>query len=1272
MKRFWGVAVSVAILAWATAAHAQVSITGGIAGTVIDSTDALVPGATVTVVDLGTGAKKTASTNADGAFAFRDLNFGSYSVTVALPGFQSAVYNKVIVEAGRTTDLRVRLAVGTVGENITVEGKTPVLEMSSNVISSTLNNKDVNELPIAGRNAFTFARLVPGAVAPQGTGSTHFNGMPGGTINPTIDGVNNSSNGFKSGGTSFFGTVPARLGAVEQVTVETAGLGGDDGVTGGVNLKFVTRRGTNRYTGSFFEQYRTDKLNANTFGNVARGLPKPELRRHDFGGNFGGPIIRKGALANKLFVFANYEVEYIPQSANQTNTILTEAARQGTFQYNTAAGEARSVNVYQLAAAAGFQSTPDPTMAALLAQEASARAYGKTEPGGNLRVETLSWLEPQKQINYYPTVRLDYQIRPNLSFMTSYNRYNQDSQGRRVWPIPGFPINSDTFDSGWWVWSTGTNWTIGSSMHNEVRFGIQHSGDTNEVGRQAEFFELNGIVNGKPARFVLPLVSLLVADNAPVIGRHYITTLTDTLTMVKGSHTFKFGGNYRDTQWRDRALSGSGTGGYLGLPRYSLGIATGDPVANAFTAATIPGAANADLTAAQSLYALLTGRVTEVRTGGVVDPNTLQYSSSVYSENWTSAQFAGLFVQDQWRVNRNLTLNYGLRYEMNTPPYNHTGTVAFPDDANIYGPSTALFAPGQLNGVQNPVFARAKTAAPTDWLNLAPRIGFAWTPHFEGGLLGAILGKGEETVIRGGWDITYFDEGTNMFASTAGANTGQSQALVASSGTQFAPGSLTLQSPLPAFQASPASYQEVWNQSEIAFVNGLGSMFSDLETGYVKAWNIGVQRQVAKDTVLEVRYLGNRADKLWHAFSLNEVNIFENGFLDDFKRAQTNLAINESAGSTGFANQGRPGQVETPIFDAAFGARGAATALPANQAYTNANFISDLRNGEAGRLAGRLATSATYLCRMVGSTFSPCVSAGRNFTAPGPYAMNFFQVNPYAVSGLTVVDDDGWSDYHALQLQLRRRYANWLTANVNYTLARNEGNVFADNATQSANWFTLRDKSRNDGPAPFDVRHVLQTYGTYDLPVGRGRHYNIDNSVLNAIAGGWTFGAIFTVQSGTPFRLTSGRQTVVSGSDGGVVIANGHTVEEIQKLLRIRSHPTAGSKYWADEKLIGPDGRANPEYLTVPTTPGEWGQLITLRGMPVWAFDASFNKTTGFIGKSNITVHVTLQNLLNRPVWSTPGFLGSADITSTTFGVSTNPVNNGTPRNVYLRATVRF
>jgi hypothetical protein len=300
------------------------------------------------------------------------------------------------------------------------------------------------------------------------------------------------------------------------------------------------------------------------------------------------------------------------------------------------------------------------------------------------------------------------------------------------------------------------------------------------------------------------------------------------------------------------------------------------------------------------------------------------------------------------------------------------------------------------------------------------------------------------------------------------------------------------------------------------------------------------------------------------------------------------------------------------------------------------------------------------------------VTGGRTFTAPGPYPMNFFQVNPYAVNGLTVVDDDGWSDYHGLQLQFRRRYANWLSANVNYTLGKNNGNVFADNATQGANYFTLRNKAMNDGPAPHDVRHVLQAYGTYDLPFGNDRHFKIGNRVLNALAGGWTLGAVFTAQSGTPFRLTSGRQTV-NGQDAGVVLQNGHTVKDIQNLIRIRNHPTvAASRYWADEKLIGPDGRVNPEYLAPPTTAGEWGQIIYLRGRNPWSFDMSLNKTTGFIGRSQIALHVTIQNVLNQPIWSTPGFLGTADITSTQFGVTTNPVNNTSPRSIFSRATIRF
>jgi hypothetical protein len=1258
-------------------AAAQVSVTGTITGTVADATDAVIPGAAVQLKDEGTGIVKEAVTNEGGAFEFRNLNFGNYTVTVTLQGFQTAVYNKVVVESGRTTDLRVKLAAGGVEQTITVEGSTPVLEMTSTVIASTLNNKAITELPLPGRNAFTFARLVPGAVAPQGTGSTHFNGLPGGTINPTIDGVNNSSNGFKSGGTSFFGTVPARLGAVEEVTVESAGLGGDAGVTGGVNLKFVTRRGTNAYRGSVLEQYRTEKLNANSYNNNSRGLPKAELRRHDFGGSFGGPLLR-----DKIFFFANYEQEYIPQTQTRSQTLLRLPAQQGIFTYQTAAGETRSVNVLDIAAANGFPSTRDPIIANILAQQNAARANGTVTSTNNLRTESLEWLEPQKQTNYYPTTRIDYQIKNNLSLMTSYNRYNQDAGGRRVWPIDGYPIQLDTFDSGWWVWANGLNWAIRPNTHNELRVGLQHSGDSNARGREAEHFNLNGVANGLPLRLTLPNaigISPLSADNAPVIGKHYITTVSDTVTLVRGNHTYSAGGNYRDTQWRDRSLSGTGTAGYLGLPRYTIGIGTGDPVSTIFNATTMPGIQTTDLATASALYALLTGRVSAVQTGKVVDPATGQYSDSVFFENWTSAWFAGAFVQDRWRLTPDFTLNYGLRWEALQAPYNHTNTAVFPDYANLLGPSTRLFAPGELNGIAEPVLRRGKYATKADWNNWAPRVGFAWTPNFNDGVLSKIFGTGEETVFRGGYDITYFDEGTNMFASTAGNNPGQSQSLLLQPGSPgFTFGGISLQSPLPPFVAQPAAYKDVWPQAELTFgTTGIQTMKDDLATGYVQSWNVGVQRLLMKNTVLEVRYLGNKGNNLWHTFNLNEVNIFENGFLEEFKRAQQNLAINVANGRTGFANNGLAGQSALPIFDAAFGARGSQAAVPTAQGYTNGTFVTDLQQGEAGRLAGRLASSQTYLCRMVGNTFSPCAS--RDYNAAGPYPMNFFVVNPYASGGaLNVVDDDGYSKYHALQVQLRRRYTSGLAVSANYTLAKNETNIWADNATQSGNYRTLRDRTFDASVAPFDVRHVFQTFGTYDLPFGKDRHFNIDNPIANAFLGGWTIGGILTAQSGTPFRLSSGRQTV-NGNDAGVVLMNGHTVEEIQSMIDVRPGPPSigFNRYWIDPKLIGPDGRANPEYLAVPTTPGEFGDFVYLRGTNIWNLDGSISKTATIFGRTAMTFHLTVQNVLNHPIWSTPGFLGDTNITSTTFGQATNPLSGGTlsstgARQAYARVEFKF
>ena len=542
------------------------------------------------------------------------------------------------------------------------------------------------------------------------------------------------------------------------------------------------------------------------------------------------------------------------------------------------------------------------------------------------------------------------------------------------------------------------------------------------------------------------------------------------------------------------------------------------------------------------------------------------------------------------------------------------------------------------------------------------------------GFLSKLIGQGEDTVVRGGYSLTYYDEGTNMFAFNAGSNPGLGQTLTLQPGIGFVPGSLTLQTPLPPFVAFPTQYQEVFPQSDFTFANGFRTMKDDLQTPSVHSWNIGLQRRITKDTVVEARYVGTKGNNVWRTSNLNEVNIFENGFLQEFKNAQNNLNINLANGRTGFANQGLPGQVPLPIFEAAFGPRGSAPALSAAQGFTNGTFVTNLQQGTAGTLANSLAGNANYACRLYGNTFTPCPRINAQYNAPGPYPINFFYLNPYANSqGAWLVDDQSYTNYHALQLQLRRRFSQGLQMNVNYTLGKNTGDIWADNSTQEVNYRTLRDRSLDDGPLPFDVRHVFQTYGTYDLPFGKDRRWDLGNVILNGIVGGWTLGGTLTAQSGTPFRLTSGRNTVNQFTDSGVVLVNGTTVEDLQKMIKLSPGPGL-ARYWVDPKLIGPDGRANPEYLAVPTEPGEFGTFVTLRSMATWNLDGSLNKDFDLPGRAALRIHVTMTNVFNHPIWGTPGFLGSANITSTTFAQTTAPLNQpgGYGRQMYLRAEVRF
>jgi hypothetical protein len=501
-----------------------------------------------------------------------------------------------------------------------------------------------------------------------------------------------------------------------------------------------------------------------------------------------------------------------------------------------------------------------------------------------------------------------------------------------------------------------------------------------------------------------------------------------------------------------------------------------------------------------------------------------------------------------------------------------------------------------------------------------------------------------------------------------GGNPGSIQNVVLLPGQPgFTPGGLSLSSTLPPLVTNPSSFTFPMPQSLFTFASGFSTVDPNIRTPYILNWSLGIQRELGRNAAIEVRYLGNAGRNLWRSYNLNEVNIFENGFLEEFKAAQRNLAINQAAGVNSFANAGRLGQVALPIFDAAFGARGNQGALPPGSGYTNGTFINLLQQGQAGRLATQMAGNAIYLCRMAGSNLPPC--SGLGYTAAGPYPMNFFQMNPFAAgNNVRLLTDEARSRYQSLQAQFRLRQTKGLSVTANYTYSVARTDRYADSPSLVVDYFTLRDKTLNWGPDVYDVRSVLSGYATYELPFGRDRHFAIKNRALEQVFGGWVISGIFRAQTGRPFLLTSGRQTV-NQQDSGVVL-NGITVDELQKLVKVSPGPN-GNVFYLDPKLIGPDGRANPQYISFPTTPGERGQYVYLYGPGLFDLDFSLNKQFRLSQTVNANFQALLLTALNHPSYLVGGTGGAtASIDSTTFG-QTATMGAG-PRALVIRLQLNY
>ncbi len=1255
------------IAALASLAFGQLTQTG-IHGFVRDPSGAMIPGASVKAIDTATGVERNTTSAEDGGFVFTNLQASTYSITVSAKGFQSALLDSVVVDTGRVTDVPVSMVVGAATETIEVKTTAAQLETTSNEVGTTINNKSVLNLPYSSLDSLNFALLMAGAQT--GSGGDTFNNLPNASMSITIDGMDNNSARFKSGGTSFYAFAPERIGSTDEVTVSTTGLGSDASAMGAMSMRFTTKRGTDQYHFAIGEQFSNEDLNANTFFGNMHGQPISKVRQNNPYGGIGGPLIPfSDKWRHKLFFYAYFEAQPQPGTTTLTTNVLNSSAQQGIFTYNGTDGVQHTVNLLQVAGAAGFTSSIDPTISKMLSDitASEAKSSGYLSIAGQPYWQTMEWTQTTDTTQLFPSASVEYHITPSVVWHGSWNLRHENIQGS----APPYPGESQyAFSNGYkittYVATAGLDWTITPHLLNALNFGVQSNGEYFYDGANPQQWAPYGNRALYSALINTTIPNPVSANVLPFIRNNPVYQLKDEVNWAKGKHTILMGGIYKATNFWETSY------GTAGIPTYTLGLASGDPVATALQNA-LPGinTGNGDLTNAENLYALLTGRVSGISGNVNVDENTHTYNSYQPETQRWAFKTGGLYFQDNFRLTPHFTLNFGFRWEFDGTIRTTNGIDGEPA-GGLFGPSNGLFQPGTLSSNQNPTYAAVSAPYKADLVNPAPNIGFAWNPAGGGGL-GKLLGNGK-TVIRGGYAINYYNEGMNTISNTITNNPGSTQSISAQPGSAGFPlGGVNLTSPAPTLSVFPSSFGYPFPESEFALAGGqtLGYVNPHLVTPYTQSWNFGIQREIPGHTVIEVRYLGNKSTHMWHYQNLNEANIFENGFLPQFIQAQQNLTINQANGKGNtFANNGLAGQASMPIFTAAFGANGSYSALAASSGYTNSTFITDLQQGLAGTMAGSLAsttgTSPGYYCRLVGSNFAPCAAAG--FTTATSYPLNFWTPNPFA-SNLEYQDDNGNNNYNGLQVDVRKSLGYGLAFTGNFVWSHSMGDMLnSSDQTATYQWFTQRNGRLNYGPSPFDHRMAWNSFWTYDLPLGRGKALNITNPVLDRIVGGWTLGGVEQISTGAPTIISSSRDTFNNRSQSGVVFGNGLTAAQLrQDLFNIPNQNVvvSGDLVTNVSSIAQSNGIANPAYYGPATTPGVFSQFVYLYANTSFALNMSLNKAVRIRDRLNIGFRVEALNFLNHPFFA----LGSSSVTANSFGLISSA--SGT-RTVLLRAFVSF
>ena len=1289
--------------------------TGKIDITVVDPDHSVVKGAHLELVDLATNDVRRAETLDVGTYSFINLPIGNYKLTITKEGFTTKVFTPVVVDATKTTDLKISLALGAVVQVVQVEALASAMETTSSAITSTINTTQIENLPLGNRSLNSFAQLSPGY-----TGT--WNGLPVVDEGNNIDGVFGSPERMKFSGNAAPAVQP-RLEAIEEMTIQTDQLNlNQGGGQSSMQINFITRRGTNQFHGRLYEDFRNSDLNANTWSNDALGVKKPHYELNDFGASVGGPILH-----DKLFFFGSYAQSVQPGQVTRSASILSAGAQAGNFAYTassaptaaqlaaapwlTCAGTACTANLLQMAAANGLPNTINGITASELTKINTGVSGGTVATTTDPNLNSVSWNTPQTFTIYYPAVRVDYNVSKKLRINVAWNNTRTAETGYSTAFFPGSNFSNTAADAAFnnYTSALGIDYTFGPHLINQFRGGFLYNVNRFSYDATKSLYSNAPSINWNYG------TSGLGGFTTPVTSYYPSFNFTDTLNYQHGGHNFSFGGSW----WREQDHYWNPPEGYDTI---GLSLSSTDPAVNAFTTGatgTLVNASSTNQGNAENLYAELVGRIGSFSNGSpqqfAFNPKTSQYNNTpgtIGAYNLDELQSAwGLFFEDSWRVRPSLTVNYGLRWDFTGDDHDLGLAYHNSDPSSVFGPTSQsqLFTPGALNGNNNPMLV-ARPHVYNSW-NVAPQpaVGIAWNPNFQEGIVGKVFGA-NQTVFRAGFSLRDYTEPAQFFwdnASDQGAFFYQTFSLTPSSSTGpgfYTPGALSLPNTLPTtpvpsfapftYSLTPATFQSSAAVSQFTFIPGapgVAGINPNIHQPYVQAWNIGIQRSLGASRAIEIRYNGNHAVRQWLNMNINEVNT-QNGFLTEFAQAQNNLAINKAHGTgaqvNSFANYGFPGQVNLPIMSAAFAGEATSTCAGASKDFCNGTYINDLNGGGAGTLAQSLSGAngnGSYFCNMVGAAnFGPCVTNLGSTAAGAGYPINFWQANPYATGNGNNADyyinDNGSSNYQALQVDFRQRNWRGLTFDANYTWSKTLGISTSGNYFGSqTNAYTIRNMRLSYLPTAFDIRQVVHMNGTFDLPFGRGKQFLNRSGFVDRVVGGWNVGTVLTYQTGTPFQLSGtgsgGFRTYNNVADSGINL-NGVSVQQLQAAVgvyRVTAAQNGGNPVnFVD--LINPQylvaakgGGANSSFLTPNTTAGVIGATPILYGPHQFADNIALTKNVAITERVHFTFQSEFINAFNHPTFGLP----NASIRSTSFGIG-GIGGIASPRVIEFRANLTF